>query len=162
MISKKIKIKELEYKDTSQIPVPKKVVDQVIGQERAIKLIKKAAQQKRHIMLIGEPGTGKSMLAASLAEILPPYKLKDILSYPNKEDSHNPIIRSVNTGEGKKIVDQAKLQATKANSSQKMLSFLLPFGWLILSVVLWQTKAISDTVFGAMLILSGFIMMQLL
>lgn len=150
--------KEFAFNNTSEIKVPERLVDQVIGQDTAINLIKKAAQQKRHIMLIGEPGTGKSMIAASLAEILPPYKLKDILSYPNKEDSHNPIIRIVNTGEGKKIVNTAKLDAAKENSTQRILSFILPMGWLLLSIVLWQFKIISDIVFGAMLILSGFIM----
>ena len=109
-------IKELKYKDTSEIFVPTRVVDQVIGQDEALNLIKKAASQKRHIILIGTPGTGKSMLASSLAEILPAYKLKDILSYPNKEDQHNPIIQVGNTGQGKKIVDKAKLQAVKENS----------------------------------------------
>jgi len=156
--NKKKTEKEIVYKDTSQVEVPKRLVDQVIGQETSIKLIKKAAHQKRHIMLIGEPGTGKSMIAASLAEILPPYQLKDILSYPNKEDSHNPLIKIANAGDGKKIVDAAKLQAMKSTSTQRILSFVLPMGWLILSVVLWQFKVISDTVFGAMLILSGFIM----
>ncbi|MDD4049899.1 MAG: ATP-dependent protease LonB [Candidatus ainarchaeum sp.] len=157
-MKKEIKVKELVYKDTSEIIIPKKTIDQVIGQDKSINLIKKAAHQKRHILLIGEPGTGKSMLAAALAEILPSYQLKDILSYPNKEDSHNPIIRVVNAGEGKKIVEDAKLQAMKNNSSQRLLSFILPMAWLILSVALWQFKVISDTVFAAMLILSGFIM----
>jgi Lon-like ATP-dependent protease len=157
-MKKEIKVKELVYKDTSEIIIPKKTIDQVIGQDKSINLIKKAAHQKRHILLIGEPGTGKSMIAAALAEILPSYQLKDILSYPNKEDSHNPIIRVVNAGEGKKIVEDAKLQAMKNNSSQRLLSFILPMAWLILSVALWQFKVISDTVFAAMLILSGFIM----
>ncbi len=151
-------IQPLDFKDTSEIKVPKKLIEQVIGQETSISLIRKAAYQKRHILLIGEPGTGKSMIAAALAETLPPYQLKDILSYPNPEDSHNPIIKVVNAGEGKKIIDEAKLQAMKSMSSQRILSFVLPMGWLILSVVLWQFKVISDTVFGAMLILSGFIM----
>jgi ATP-dependent Lon protease len=151
-------VQEFNFNNTGEIKVPEKLVDQVIGQDTAINLIKKAAQQKRHIMLIGEPGTGKSMIAASLAEILPPFKLKDILSYPNKEDSHNPVIRIVNAGEGKKIVNAAKLDAAKENSTQRILSFILPMGWLLLSIVLWQFKIISDIVFGAMLILSGFIM----
>lgn len=154
----KSKAKDLDFKDTSEIKVSNNLIDQVIGQEASIALIKKAAQQKRHILLIGEPGTGKSMIATALAETLPTHQLKDILSYPNAEDSHNPIIKITNAGDGKKIIEQAKLEALKNMSTQRIMSFILPMGWLLLSTIIWILKIISDTVYGAMLILSGFIM----
>ncbi|MDD1691897.1 MAG: ATP-binding protein, partial [Methanoregula sp.] len=47
---------------SSQVVVPEKLIDQVIGQEHAVEVIKKAAIQRRHVMMIGSPGTGKSML----------------------------------------------------------------------------------------------------
>ena len=68
-------------KTTKNIKVPTKIVEQVIGQEEAVKIVRKAAQQRRHVLLIGEPGTGKSMLGLALAELLPNSELKDILSY---------------------------------------------------------------------------------
>jgi len=158
-MDKKIKeIKALEYKDTSEIQVPKQLIDQVIGQDNAVELIKKAAKQKRHIMLIGAPGTGKSMIASALAEILPPYKLKDILVYPNNEDSHTPLIKESPAGDGKKIIDQATIQATKEMSGGKILGFIFPFAFLILAIIFWQMKWYSDIVFAALLILSGFVM----
>jgi len=158
-MDKKIKeVKALEYKDTSEIQVPKQLIDQVIGQDSAVELIKKAAKQKRHIMLIGAPGTGKSMIASALAEILPPYKLKDLLVYPNPEDNHTPIVKESPAGDGKKIVDQATIQAAKEMSGGKILGFILPFAFLILAVVFWQLKWYSDVVFAALLILSGFVM----
>jgi len=40
--------------------IPEKLIDQVMGQEEAVKIIKKAALQRRHVLLIGNPGTGKS------------------------------------------------------------------------------------------------------
>ena len=49
-------------KTTKDIKVPKDIVNQVIGQEAGVEIIKKAAQQRRHVLLIGDPGTGKSML----------------------------------------------------------------------------------------------------
>jgi ATP-dependent Lon protease len=152
------KTKDLEYKDTKEIKVPKELIDQVIGQDYSIELIKKVSTQKRHVMLIGEPGTGKSMIAAALANKLPTSELKDVLCYPNDADSHNPLIKEVKAGEGKKIVEEAKITAAKAMGAGKMIGFLLPMLWLILAIVLWRVNYISDTVFGAMLIVSGFIM----
>ena len=77
-------------KTTGDIKVPKTMVNQVIGQDEAVKIIKKAAQQRRHVLLIGEPGTGKSMLGIALAELLPKSELKDTLSYYNANDDNNP------------------------------------------------------------------------
>ncbi|MHA1401850.1 MAG: hypothetical protein ACTSQE_15985, partial [Candidatus Heimdallarchaeaceae archaeon] len=46
---------DIEFNDTSEISVPPRIIDQVIGQDSAVEIVKKAALQKRHIMLIGEP-----------------------------------------------------------------------------------------------------------
>jgi ATP-dependent Lon protease len=154
------KIKDLEYLTTKEIIVPKDLIDQVIGQDYSIELIKKVATQKRHVMLVGEPGTGKSMIAAALANKLPVSNLKDMLCYPNKNDSHNPVIKEVKAGEGKKIIEESKIAAAKAMGAGKMFSFILPMFWLLLAVVLWRINYISDIVFGAMLIVSGFIMIS--
>ena len=80
---------------SSQIEVPATLIDQVIGQEHAVEVIRKAAIQRRHVMMIGSPGTGKSMLAKAMAELLPKEELQDILVYPNSDDPNNPVIRTV-------------------------------------------------------------------
>ena len=66
------------YETTADIEVPKKMSDSIIGQDEAVEIMKKAANQKRHVMLIGEPGTGKSMLANSMVEFLPKEELQEI------------------------------------------------------------------------------------
>ena len=52
-------IKSKGVNTTNDIKIPERLVDQVIGQDQGVEVIKRAAKQKRHVILIGEPGTGK-------------------------------------------------------------------------------------------------------
>jgi Lon-like ATP-dependent protease len=67
-------------------------------------------------MLIGEPGTGKSMLANSMVEFLSKSELQDVIAYHNPEDNNEPLIRVLPAGRGKQIVAEQKTIA----ASQKM------------------------------------------
>jgi len=76
----------LDIETSEDINVPDKLIDQVIGQDRARNIIKKAAKQHRHVMMIGSPGTGKSMLSKAMTELMPKENLKDFLIYDNEDD----------------------------------------------------------------------------
>jgi ATP-dependent Lon protease len=149
------------YKDTSQIKVPKKIIDQVIGQDESIKLIKKAAAQKRNVLLIGLPGTGKSLLAQAMSEILPIQKLVDVLVYPNYEDPNNPKVKTIKAGQGKKILEQARFESRKAEDSMRIISFILPIAWMILAGVFWQIGWYSDIIFAALLLIGAVLLIGL-
>ncbi|HJH31301.1 MAG TPA: ATP-dependent protease LonB [Methanosarcinaceae archaeon] len=123
---------------TAKIEVPELLIDQIIGQEHAVEVVRKAASQRRHIMMIGTPGTGKSLLAKAMAELLPKEELQDILGYPNIEDSNNPRIREVPAGKGREIVMAHKMEAKKKNQARNMLMMLLVFGIVMYSFYVGQ------------------------
>jgi len=128
----------LELSASSDIDVPPNLIDQVIGQEHAVEVIRKAAVQRRHVMMIGTPGTGKSMLAKAMAELLPKEDLQDILVYPNPEDNNNPIIRTVPASRGKQIVNAHKVEARKKVQMRSTLIMLLIIGIIGYAIITYQ------------------------
>ncbi|HLD18441.1 MAG TPA: ATP-dependent protease LonB, partial [Candidatus Nanoarchaeia archaeon] len=138
----------LKFKSTADIKVPAKIVDQVIGQDEAVNVIKKAAQQRRHVLLIGEPGTGKSMLGLALAELLPMEKLVDIISFPNPNDDNMPLIRTIPAGQGRDLVAKARLQSMTMFKNQNIIMFILV---LIAMFAPWWARSYykSDIMFAA-------------
>jgi ATP-dependent Lon protease len=111
----------LPYETTANVEVPPRLLDQVIGQDDAVEVAKKAATQRRHLILIGDPGTGKSMLARSMVDFLPKEPLQDILAYPNTDDPNEPKIRVVPAGKGKEIVSAQKLEAAQRKEQRMLL-----------------------------------------
>jgi len=128
----------LEIQSTADVEIPANLVDQVIGQEHAVEVIRKAAIQRRHVMMIGSPGTGKSMAAKAMAELLPKEEMQDILVYPNSEDNNNPIIRTVKAGRGKEIVQAHKIEAQKRTQTRNTLVMLLILGIVGYSLITYQ------------------------
>jgi len=82
------------FSDTSQILLPEDPIDCVIFQDRAKRAIRKIAQNKGHILMVGRPGTGKSMLAKMFEEVLSKSigdylrPQETIVAYPGKDRNH--------------------------------------------------------------------------
>ena len=61
-----------DIQTTADVPIPSDPMQRVIGQDKAVEIAKIAAVQHRHLLLVGPPGTGKSMVAQALGLHLPP------------------------------------------------------------------------------------------
>ena len=119
-------MKDIDVNTTEDVEVPEMLADQVIGQDEAVSVVKKAAKQHRHVMLIGSPGTGKSMIAKAMTDFLSSEALEDVICIPNDKDENNPKVRTVPSGKGRDIVDshRAKAQAKSQKKNQAMLMIL--------------------------------------
>ena len=148
------------FNTTADIEIPEKLADQVIGQDSAVEVIKKAAEQRRHVMLIGEPGTGKSMLARSMTEYLPKSEMQDIIGYHNQEDPNEPKIRVVPAGKGKEIVAAQKREAMqrKQQKTTMLTMIMVLVGMMCLA---WFIITMDTTILFVALLFILVIMMAM-
>jgi Lon-like ATP-dependent protease len=157
---------KLSFKTTAEIKVPKELDKQVIGQEQAVEVIRKAAKQKRHVLLLGEPGTGKSMVGQALAELMPVEKLTDVICSPNPKDENNPVISEVPAGQGRRMIENLKVQALNAMGGNSWTFLIVIFALFFIGstvldwIVTKETSDIlkaADRVTGTMFIILLFI-----
>lgn len=80
-----------DMRTTADVIIPTDPLARVIGQEEAVSLARIAAEQRRHLLLVGPPGTGKSMIAQALSLHLPA-PTEEIRIVHNPENPERPLV----------------------------------------------------------------------
>jgi ATP-dependent Lon protease len=76
---------------TMDVALPKDPLEMVIGQGGALEAARIASKQRRHLLLVGPPGTGKSMIAQSISHLIPPPK-QEIAVLHNFSNPERPLL----------------------------------------------------------------------
>jgi ATP-dependent Lon protease len=93
---KEVEITSLDtIASTKDIHIPQDPLHRVIGQDEAVNLAYVAANQRRHFLLVGPPGTGKSMIAQALSLHLQP-PTEEIRVVHNPEKPERPFVELKN------------------------------------------------------------------
>ena len=80
-----------DVQTTEDIKISADPLERVIGQDEAVRLARIAASQRRHFLLVGPPGTGKSMIAQALALHLA-RPTEEIRVVHNPENPERPMV----------------------------------------------------------------------
>ncbi|MFX1465392.1 MAG: ATP-dependent protease LonB [Promethearchaeota archaeon] len=129
---------DIDFETTKDLPVSRLLIDQVIGQDRGVSVIRKAAAKKRNVLLIGPPGTGKSLLGQAMSQLIPKEQMEDILAIPNRKDPNTPKIVVVPAGSGEQIVLFHLQRANKSKGLRNFISIVLPAVIMILAFMTGQ------------------------
>ncbi|MFA6530419.1 MAG: ATP-binding protein [Candidatus Micrarchaeia archaeon] len=85
----------LDFETTKDVVIPSDPFARIIGQDEAVRIAKIISKQRRHLLLVGPPGTGKSMLAQAIAGVLPKPKFEISVCH-NSSNPEKPLVEVKN------------------------------------------------------------------
>ena len=91
----------VKFKTTEELPEPSpRLIDQIIGQDEALNIVLSAVKNKRHVILLGDPGVGKSMIVKAVGELIEKSPSSDFTPYtiiakPNLKNPEKPIVELI-------------------------------------------------------------------
>lgn len=128
---------------TAEVVLPTRAIDRVIGQSQAVAMAKLAARQRRFLFLIGEPGTGKSLIGRAMAELLSARGPRHItVALPNPGDPMRPLITTMSREE---ILGRERAMSALAKGrlhTRRMLWIAVMIAWVSVSFVVLRQQSL--------------------
>ena len=146
------------FETTAELSLSNRLIDQVLGQDEAVKIIKIAAKQRRFALLIGQPGTGKSMLGKAFADLMAIKEPDSTLILFHREDPVRPKVRNVKYS--KLHAEMARYQHLQLDVHRvQTLLFVSVFLLILIPslVFAWIQKEPLILFWGAFLLLAIFL-----
>ncbi|MFH1447253.1 MAG: ATP-binding protein [Candidatus Micrarchaeota archaeon] len=94
----------MRFSSTEDVKLPEDPLSAIIGQDESVKIARIIARQRRNLLLVGPPGTGKSMIAQAIAYVLPKPQ-QEISVLQNFDNPERPVME---VRERSKIEEKAK------------------------------------------------------
>jgi Lon-like ATP-dependent protease len=125
----------VKFKTTDELPSPSpRLIDQIIGQDEALKIVLSAIKNKRHALLLGDPGVGKSMMVKAVGDLIEKsasdFKPYTIIAKSNPKNFEKPIVELID-GDYKEEVE-----ATKPNMIKNPPSFITLILFMIVFTII--------------------------
>jgi len=135
----------VHFNTTDELPEPSpNLINQVIGQDEAVKIVLSAVKNKRHALLLGDPGVGKSMMVKAFGQLLEhssDFKPYSLIARPNLKNSEKPIVDLI---EGRLIEETIQAENPKLMRQPPSI-FTLLLGIIVSSLVLsYILNGLSD------------------
>jgi Lon-like ATP-dependent protease len=144
------------WKTTDELQVADTKLGYIIGQPELVDAMKLAAHNRRHVLVVGLPGTGKSLAAKGLAEELgraelkSKYPLEDIVLEKDKKDPKGSVkVKVFPSGGGKKYVEEWKRRQGRKVWFKRnwlfifLMAYILLIGFLVITVLLPYNEMIK-------------------